>query len=83
MTHSLDLLNRDLEASKSDRVEIHNELKRQDERLDKHSETFGKGFEPTTEEIDILVESMPNEYFSSVELDQQAMFRWMYRMMKN
>ena len=38
MTHSLDLLNRDLEASKSDRVAIHDELKRQDERLDKHSE---------------------------------------------
>ena len=38
MSHSLDLLNRDLEASKTDRAEIHNVLKRHDERLDNHSE---------------------------------------------
>lgn len=38
MSHSLDLLNRDLEASKTDRAEIHDVLKRHDERLDNHSE---------------------------------------------
>ena len=38
MAHSLDMINRDLEMSKSDRVSIHNELKTHDERLDRHNE---------------------------------------------
>ena len=38
MSHSLDLLNRDLEAIKTDRAEIHDVLKKHDERLDNHSE---------------------------------------------
>jgi septal ring factor EnvC (AmiA/AmiB activator) len=38
MTHSLDLLNRDLQASKEDRTNIHDELQRHDERLDSHND---------------------------------------------
>lgn len=38
MTHSLDLLNRDLQASKEDRTSIHDELQRHDERLDSHND---------------------------------------------
>ena len=38
MTHSLDLLNRDLQASKEDRTSIHDELQRHDERLDSNND---------------------------------------------
>ena len=34
ITHSLDLINRDLESSKSDRTAIHSELMRHDEETD-------------------------------------------------
>nr|MDB1683571.1 hypothetical protein [Enterococcus durans] len=38
VSHNLDLLTKDLEASKNDRLTIHEELKSHDERLDKHAE---------------------------------------------
>ncbi|HAQ1190062.1 TPA: hypothetical protein IW783_002917, partial [Enterococcus faecium] len=38
VSRNLDLLNKDLEASKSDRITIHEELKKHDERLDTHAE---------------------------------------------
>ncbi|HCK3972655.1 TPA: hypothetical protein N0A08_002957, partial [Enterococcus faecium] len=34
VSHNLDLLTKDLESSKSDRLMIHEELKKHDERLD-------------------------------------------------
>lgn len=38
VSHNLDLLNKDLEASKSDRQSMHDELKIHDAKLDSHSE---------------------------------------------
>ncbi|HBJ6043685.1 TPA: hypothetical protein J0U92_002760, partial [Enterococcus faecium] len=37
VSHNLDLLTKDLESSKSDRLMIHEELKKHDERLDTHA----------------------------------------------
>jgi septal ring factor EnvC (AmiA/AmiB activator) len=37
-SHNLELITRDLEASKSDRVAIHNELREHDKRLDAQKE---------------------------------------------
>ena len=39
VSHNLDLLTKDLESSKSDRLMIHEELKKHDERLDTHADT--------------------------------------------
>ena len=36
MSHSLDLLNRDLEASKTDRQLLHKKLEKHEERMDDH-----------------------------------------------
>ncbi len=38
MSYNLELLTKDLESSKSDRLMIHEELKKHDERLDTHAE---------------------------------------------
>ncbi|WP_430596468.1 hypothetical protein [Enterococcus sp. DIV0210g] len=40
MSHTLDMINKDLESSKSDRIAIHDELKEHDRRLDSHKETL-------------------------------------------
>lgn len=39
-SHNLELITRDLETSKSDRIAIHDELKKHDERLDAQKETL-------------------------------------------
>ncbi len=51
VSHNLDLLTKDLESSKSDRLMIHEELKKHDERLDTHAE---KLVEQHTQQIKTL-----------------------------
>ena len=40
LNHTLDLINRDIDDSKEDRLMIHRRLDKHDERLDRHSESI-------------------------------------------